>query len=397
MAWIGMRSTHHELWDYVSPFETHEHVSQIYRELHGLSEPDEDKITQIAGAFGQGRMYFASAEMAPLGVKPVLLYYGASALLAGLTLTRDARLTQKGWPPSHGLTSVGWRNFLYDGKGDILDLGIKANKGTFQHIVNTVWHGHIETLLYGRRNRKETAPYTHRLGSINFVKDGSQITFADLVSRSRYTGGLYGSATKRRRSLLRGTIWMDPEEGPSGVHVGIDIGERQNKCWLVEFARENKLPLLGSKEKPYGAVFPRRDYDRAGEPDLLPVFHYEEWGQMSVCEAMPNGDRLSELIKLYLIAYIIGMFARYYPAQWLAVVRGTSPSSDTAMFLSAVTAIERNFVREFSGQLAVLGDDPHFFSDHFGHQARMIAPDWRCYIGTTGSGEPIMAEGNEGS
>ena len=145
--------------------------------------------------------------------------------------------------------------------------------------MNTVWHGHIETLLYGRRNRKETAPYTHRLGSINFVKDGSQITFADLVSRSRYTGGLYGSATKRRRSLLRGTIWMDPEEGPSGVHVGIDIGERQNKCWLVEFARENKLPLLGSKEKPYGAVFRAETMIERESPICFPYF------------TMKNGDK----------------------------------------------------------------------------------------------------------
>ena len=41
---------------------------------------------------------------------------------------------------------------------------------------------------------------------------------------------------------------------------------------------------------------------------------------MSVCEAMPNGDKLSELLKLYLMSYIVGMVARYYPAQWLAVI-----------------------------------------------------------------------------
>ena len=117
MAWIGMRSTHQELWDYVSPYETQEHVRQVYGELHGLADPDKDKIGQIAGAFGQGRMYFTSAELAPLGVKPVLLYYGASALLAGLALTRNARLTQKQWPSSHGLTPVGWRELLYDPEG----------------------------------------------------------------------------------------------------------------------------------------------------------------------------------------------------------------------------------------------------------------------------------------
>ena len=392
MAWIGMRSTHQELWDYVSPFETHEHVRQVYGALHDLADLDKDKVGQIAGAFGQGRMYFKSAEFAPLGVKPVLLYYGASALLTGLALTCNARLTQEQWPSSHGLTPVGWRGLLYNPEGDILQPAVKANPGTFRHVVDTVWHGHIETVHYGGRDRRETAPYTHRLGEIRFVEDGSRVTFADLVSRSRYTGGLYGSATKRSRSLLRATIWMDPKEGPSGMHVGIDVGERQGKCWLIEEARRANVPLLGPEENPYGAVFPRRDYDRDREPDLLPVFHYEDWGRMSVCEAMPNGDKLSELMKLYLMSYIVGMVARYYPAQWLAVIRGTSSSSDTAMFVSAVTAIERNFVREFAGQLAVLGDDPHFFSEHCGYQARMIVPDWRCYIGGTGSGKPIIEE-----
>lgn len=392
MGWIGMGSTHQELWDYVSPFETHEHVRQIYSALHGLPNPDEDKIAQIASAFGQGRMYFGSAELAPLGVKPVLLYYGASALLAGLALTRDAQMTQKAWPPSHGLKPVQWKSTLYESGGDILQLAVKATKGTFRHVVDTVWHGHIETMLYGQRNRRETAPYTHRLGKIKFVDDGSVISFADLVARSRYTGGLYGSATQRRRSLLRATIWMDPGEGPSGVHVGVDVVERQGECWLIDDAKRAGLPLLGSDAKPYGAVFPRGDYDRDREVDLLPVFHYEDWGQMSVCEAMPNGDKLSELLKLYLMSYIVGMVARYFPAQWLSVVRGTSSSSDTAMFISAVMAIERNFVREFAGQLAVLGDDPHFFSEHYGSQAQMIAPDWRCYIGGTGSGKSIIDE-----
>ncbi|MCY4560556.1 MAG: YaaC family protein [Chloroflexi bacterium] len=392
MAWIGMRSSPQEHWDYVSPFETHGHIREIYTQLHGPADPDEDKIAQIASAFSQGRMYFESAELAPLGVKPVLLYYGASALLAGLALTRDARLTQRLWPSSHGLTPVGWRNVLYDTGGDLLKLAVRATKGTFRHVVETVWHGHIETVLYGRHDRRDTAPYTHRLGEIGFIDDGSIVTFADLVSRSRYTGGLYGSATRRRRSLLRATVWMNPGRGPSGVHVNVDIAERQGECWLIEHAKRASLPLLGSDAKPSGAVFPRGDHDRNGEPDLLPVFHYEDWGEMSVCEAMPNGDKWSELLKLYLMSYIVGMVARYYPAQWLAVIRGTSCSSDTAMFVSAVTAIERNFVREFAGQLAVLGDDPHFFSEHYGHQARMIAPDWRCYIGATGTGKPIIHE-----
>ena len=155
--------------------------------------------------------------------------------------------------------------------------------------------------------------------------------------------------------------------------------------------------MLGSENRPRGAVFPRGDIDRDGKPDLLPVFHFESLGleglgQISVCESMPNGDKPSELLKLYLIAYIVGMFARYFPSQWLNVNRGTCSGPDTAMFISAVTAIERNFIREFSAQLAVVNNDPHFFGEHFGFQAQMMGPDWRSGIGGTGSGVPIIGQ-----
>ena len=398
MGWIGMRSSPSELWDYVSPFETHEYVRRIYCELHGLSQPKADKVGQITAAFAQGRMYFSSAEAAPLGVKPVLLYYGASALLAGLALIRDKKLTQQNWRSAHGLTTAGWQDILYNKEADLLELAIKATpKGTFRHVVENVWQGHVETLYFGRERPSETAPYRHRLGGVNFLDDGSCVTFSDLVSRSRYTGGLYGSATERPRSLLRAIVWMNPKKGPAGVHVTMLPVEVQRASWLFDDARAAGLQMLGSENRPRGAVFPRGDIDRDGKPDLLPVFHFESLGleglgQISVCESMPNGDKPSELLKLYLIAYIVGMFARYFPSQWLNVNRGTCSGPDTAMFISAVTAIERNFIREFSAQLAVVNNDPHFFGEHFGFQAQMMGPDWRSGIGGTGSGVPIIGQ-----
>ena len=391
MAWIGMQSSQNELWDYVSPFETYEYIRRTYSVVHGVARPDDAKMRQIAAAFGQGRMYLESAAQAPIGVKPVLLYYGSSALLAGLALIRDARLTQENLPAGHGVTPVRWRDILYRKEADYLHLPIKAARGTFQHIVETVWHGHIETVFLGRKRPSETAPYTHRLGKIKFAVDGSCLTFADLAARSRYTGGYYGSVTERARSLLRAMVWMNPQDGPNGLHVTIPGIRRLDRCWFVDYARNLGVDLLGPEERPYGAVFPRRDH--AEDPDLLPVFHYEGSLSMSVCQSMPNGDKPSELIKLYLMAYIVGMFARYYPSQWLSVVRGTSSAPDTAVFVNAVSAIEHNILREFAAQLAVLCDDPFFFGEHFGYHAEMVAPHWSHYIGGTGTGKPIIGKG----
>ena len=62
------------------------------------------------------------------------------------------------------------------------------------------------------------------------------------------------------------------------------------------------------------------------------------------------------------------------------------------MFVSAVTTIEQNFIREFSAQLAVINSDPHFFGEHFGFMARLEGHDWRSRIGGTGSGAPIISQ-----
>ena len=389
MAWTGMQSSQSELWDYLSPFETYEYVSRVYADLHRLTERNEDKIRQIAAAFGQGRMYFGSAEQAPLGVKSVLLYYGVTALLAGLTLMRHQKLTQRNWPAGHGVARVDWKSILYKKGADILGLKIKAQKQQFQSIVGAVWQGHVETLFYGRTVPKETAPYVHRLGPIQFGEDGSVLTFSDLAARSRYTGGNYGSFTRRARSLSRCTVWSNPHTKPQGLHVTIAILEVKDTGWFFRHARRLDFVLLGPKDRPNGAIFPRGDLPSVVE-DSLPVFHYERDGQMSICEPMPNGDRPNELIKLYLMAYVVGMLARYYPPQWLEIIRGTAAAPDTSVFVSAVTAIEHDFIREFAGQLAILIDDPYFFSEHFGHQARTIAPDWRAYLGGTGTGKPII-------
>ena len=160
-------------------------------------------------------MYFESAGLAPLGVKPVLLYYGASALLAGLALIRDKKLTQQNWPSGHGLTTAGWQDILYNKRPDLLELAIKATaKGTFRHVVETVWQGHIERVYFGKSVLSDTAPYRHRLGSVNLLHDGTCVSFSDLVSRSRYTGGLYGSATTRPPSFTTCDNTNESEEWP---------------------------------------------------------------------------------------------------------------------------------------------------------------------------------------
>ena len=260
---------------------------------------------------------------------------------------------------------------MSDKNYDLLMLGVKAENGMFEKVVDTAIHLHIE-VAYGKNSRNlETFPYWHRLGEIKLVRDRTIVTLDDLVSRSRYTGGHYGRSTKRQKRLHRGTVQADG----SGLVLSISPEEKEVPEWLINLSKEHGLECKGR-----GVVFPLRNYDLQ-KVDLLPVFHREKSIDMSIAENFGNGDRLSEFIKLYLMAYILGMLARYYPSHWMDVVRNQAQGADHHLLLHATKAVEENFPREFAGQLAFLTDDPYFFGEHFGETMSMFADDWREIVG----------------
>ena len=86
-------------------------------------------------------------------------------------------------------------------------------------------------------------------------------------------------------------------------------------------------------------------------------------------EQFPNGDRLSELVKLYLISYILGMVARYFPLEWMGLLRNEPKGGAQPLLARATAAVETEFIREFAQQIAVLADDRYFFGVEFGDSA----------------------------
>ena len=97
-------------------------------------------------------------------------------------------------------------------------------------------------------------------------------------------------------------------------------------------------------------MFVRRD----GEAHLrsLPASHYGGEGQfMVVTLDFPNGDKLTEFIKLYLVSYVLGMLARYHPSIWMALLRNESGDFAQPLLVDAVEAIENDFAQQLSHQL----------------------------------------------
>ena len=344
MAWTTVDSSQREIWSYVSRLESYDYAARVHEEFHG-NTADQSKIGQINAAFSQGRMYFESAESAALGVKPLLLYYGAMSLAMGLVLFKNESVREESFKPSHGLERPGWKETLGEGLGGVLMLQIKASGGTFRKLAESAWPWYVTKLYSGDVRKKELYPKLLPLGPNAFVHDSSTLSLADLISRSKYTGGDFGSITTDPNRLHRATVRF-----------------------------EHGVTFLFDRSIPEGLAHEQR-FTR--DAPSIPIFHYGGEAYMSVVEDFPNGDRLSELIKLYLIAYVLGMLARYFPSKWMSLIRNERGSGAQPLLAKAARSIETEFPREFAGEVAVLANEPHFFGEHFGHFAQSLANDWR--------------------
>ena len=69
-------------WKLLSQFAYPQNIARFLQEK-GRPSNESDLINFIAGCIGQAQAYFAASETSPLDIAPVLVYYGATNLLAG--------------------------------------------------------------------------------------------------------------------------------------------------------------------------------------------------------------------------------------------------------------------------------------------------------------------------
>lgn len=70
-------------WKLIGQYAFPTNISR-YAQEHNLS-PSVETVNYIAGCIRQSEAYFVAAEASPLDISPLLLYYGATNLLAGVS------------------------------------------------------------------------------------------------------------------------------------------------------------------------------------------------------------------------------------------------------------------------------------------------------------------------
>ena len=98
---IFTESPEDDLWRELLQYSYLANVSRYLKE-HSLDE-DEDTINTIIGSFLQANEYFKASKSANLQISPLLLYYGATNLLLGLTSLMTGKRPEI---KNHGMTAI---------------------------------------------------------------------------------------------------------------------------------------------------------------------------------------------------------------------------------------------------------------------------------------------------
>ena len=350
-AELAMSRTVH--WQSVSRFESYDFAANWYRKTHGRNASAQ-KVAQINACFSHGREFFWNAERSEMSVKPLLLYYGVLSCCRGVILVNNTEKKEESLKPRHGLEPTGWQNTLSGGIKNVLAVKIRATDGTFRELVDVCWH--IKTLHLFDGPTNELVSTGQPLGDVRFATDGSCLTLGDLISRLLQTGGGYAELTGMPAAMYRGARIASH---PPGVHLAFPLVGIPAALRGLE---DGDRIRVGSSNQ----VFPGfRQCDDAGDTLIFarrgdesylrdfPVSHYGGEGEyMVVMLDFPNGDKLTEFMKLYLISYILGMLVRYYPSIWTALLRNEKGDFAQPLLVDAVEAIEKDFVSQLTRQLS---------------------------------------------
>lgn len=332
------------IWEEVSRFQSHDYVGTWYSRRHNRNLSSARRH-EIASCFSQGREYYMSANGAAISVKPLLLYYGVLALSRGLILLLDRTKNEANLRPSHGLEVVDWQQTLAHGISNILDVKVRATNGTFSELVTSAentqpsswWSG--PTLTLGEYRAHFRRP--------NFLTDGSQLSLDDLLSRdirfmTLYTDTIGKHCKVHLCEVFAGDSRVEVSIFPSYVD-GIETAIRENFSWPQRATIGSRAT---SRRLPISNIYVHIDTtDLVATQSELPFTHYLGNDGMFIVEDFPNGDKMSDLYRTFMISYYLGMIVRYFPSKWISLLRNEKGDIAQPLIAAAVNGVEKDFPR----------------------------------------------------
>lgn len=338
-------------WDTLSMYESRDFVGSWYYKKHNR-KINTANAQSINTCFSQSREYFEAAENAAISVRPLLLYYAVLSMSRGAILLLDSTKREDNLKPSHGLEVVDWGSTLSRGISNILDVKFRATSGSFVELANAARSVQVTG---GKSANGNDVIFHVDYGIPKFASSGSTLTLDDLLSRDHRFLGIYDKTTNRESKvyvshLISGTadydIWVYARFSSED-----DVRRRfgLSSDVAVQLSAHSKIPGLTC---PHFKIKgdPQKNYNQVRLQ--MPLTQFLGKDAMFVVEDFPDGDRLSELLRTFLLSYVLGMIVRYYPSKWMALLRNEKGDAAQPCLKAAIGAIASDYPKLTTSALA---------------------------------------------
>ena len=301
------------VWHDLLSQESRDIVQQQFKRIHSR-DLSTRRAREINAAAKQAREYFRNSSNADYSVRPLLTFYGVASLSRALVLLLRANGGEECLKPSHGLETVEWGEVMSGstsrGLRYLPQLKIRRRGGLFSDFVE---HTQNTVLLHIRSTEVE--------GSVRYdTPDASvEISVDDLFSRIP-------------------DLWKD--------YSILSKDESRVKVTEPDFVMKRDYFISqGYTSNPDG------EGEDPGSTPKQPCLFIHTYlnktlgtlARLFTTNSFPGGACYSQLCITYMVSFILGMLARYYPTHWMALIQGSKGDSLWPVMSRAQEVVEHTF------------------------------------------------------
>jgi hypothetical protein len=301
----------HETWQQLLSFESRDLVSMWFKKIHGR-DLNARRAKEITAAAKQAREYFRNSDAAENSVKPLLTFYGVASLARALTLILKRDGGEEGLTKGHGLETIDWSNQL---SGD-LSVGLAALNGLKIRTCTGLFTDFVRQTGNRMSMHVRSSAVDWRL---NYDQPalGDEILFEQLTAR-------IPDLNKEHMLLGINPLYAHISEIAFDTSSGANI-----KVLSKDFKNfEQTYSTIGYDAKETGGVTTltgSAELFSKKTPQFMHAYIHKTFKttpNLYLVAPMPSGNRYSQLCITYMVGFVLGMLARYYPTHWVSLAQG---------------------------------------------------------------------------
>jgi YaaC-like Protein len=300
-----------KVWQSLFALESRDAVFRWHKQTHHR-ELNARRLKEIVASAKQAREFFRNSHHSNDSVKPLLSFYGVASLGRALSLLLRPGSGEEALTKGHGLESLGWK--------DVLSGEISAGIAALGSLRIKTCSGLFTDFLRETNNRMcmhvGSSAVDWRLSYKN-PSLGDEIVLEDLLSR---IPDLQDQCARAGMACNYARVQEMSFSQDVGLKVKVDA--KQFTPFMEAYVN------AGFDVVPAGAFYAmacNTEMMNRSTPQFMHAYVNKMFRSIPVLHMVrpfASGTRYSQMAVTFMLSYVLGMVARYFPTHWVSLQSG---------------------------------------------------------------------------